>query len=42
LEKLNLNVVLEMKAFVRSNFIWDQIYKMKISPLLHEVKGETL
>ncbi|WKZ36949.1 MAG: glycosyltransferase family 4 protein [Anaerolineales bacterium] len=39
-EKLDGNMVLGMKSFVRSNFIWDRIYKMKINPLLHEVRGE--
>lgn len=33
-ERLRGNAVLEMKAFVRSNFTWDRIYKMKIAPLL--------
>lgn len=33
-ERLRGNLVLEMKAFVRSRFTWNRIYKMKIAPLL--------
>jgi glycosyltransferase involved in cell wall biosynthesis len=40
-ERLRGNVVLEMKAFVRSNFTWDRIYKMKIAPLLRGKKEGT-
>ncbi len=40
-ERLRGNTVLEMKAFVRSNFTWDRIYKMKIAPLLRGKKVGT-
>ncbi len=34
-ERLGANTELKMKSFVRSNYIWNSIYKIKIAPLLH-------
>jgi glycosyltransferase involved in cell wall biosynthesis len=39
IKRLDGSAVQGMKAFVRSNFIWDSIYKNKIEPLLQFVKG---
>lgn len=34
LERLTGSVELKMKSYVRANFIWNSIYRMKIAPLL--------
>jgi glycosyltransferase involved in cell wall biosynthesis len=37
LERLEGNAVQGMKAYVRANYIWDSIYKMRIAPLLQAI-----
>lgn len=37
LERLDGNAVQGMKAYVRANYIWDSIYKMRIAPLLQAI-----